>query len=153
MKNYMPIATFDDFNDASNLAVELRETGFEAELRDEGSEQRMMFLKAHPRAQFKVVVPRAFCEAAQEHLDRLITSSDPLVQSVIRCPECGSTRVEYPQFSRNTLLGSIGPAVASLTGMLPQMFFCQACQHTWDPNDSNVTVPPDEPRNHSQDPE
>jgi transposase-like protein len=51
---------------------------------------------------------------------------------VIRCPDCGSTQVEYPQFSRNTIVGAL-PAVAAAVGMVEPEFFCRSCHYSWAP--------------------
>lgn len=51
----------------------------------------------------------------------------------VRCPECGSLRVEYPQFSRKTLMGALPSALAT-AGLIERDFYCEVCHFTWPPD-------------------
>ena len=104
---------------------------------NESAEQTLHFFTATPRAQFRVTVPpdamtaalQAFASMAPLPEDR---ASECPLREVIRCPDCGGTRVEYPQFSRNTIVGAL-PAMAAAVGMVEPQFFCQTCHYTWAP--------------------
>jgi len=52
------------------------------------------------------------------------------LHEAIRCPECGASQIEYPQFSRRFTWGGIAAIVAAL-GFFEKKFFCKHCQHTW----------------------
>jgi hypothetical protein len=38
--------------------------------------------------------------------------------------------VEYPQFSRRTVLGAL-PAIAAAAGVIEKDYYCEACHYTW----------------------
>ena len=143
MSEPIPIASFDHLPPGQTLVRELTARGFSAALLNETAEQTMKFFTAAPRGQFRVTVPPDRMVAALEAFGQLTPLPEdqafacPLRQ-VIRYPDCGSTRVEYPQFSRNTIIGAL-PAVAAAVGMVEPEFFCQACHFTWAP------VPTDAP--------
>jgi hypothetical protein len=56
--------------------------------------------------------------------------SSGVLRDAIRCPECGSSRIEYPQFSRRFTWGAIAAVFADL-GFFEKKFFCKHCQYTW----------------------
>ena len=141
MSDYSSIAAFDDERPARALALRMDEEGFEATASSDSMEQLLMFYNPHPRAQHHVFVPGQKLEAALQWLHGL-DPKDPVVGSAIRCPDCGSTRVEYPQFSRKTIVGSL-PAIGAALGLVERQFYCAACQFTWAPADvSHKTDPP-----------
>jgi transposase-like protein len=55
---------------------------------------------------------------------------EPALAESIKCPECGSSRVEFPQFSRRTLMGAL-PAVAANLGVIAKEYYCESCHFTW----------------------
>jgi hypothetical protein len=137
MSQPIPIASFDHLPPAQTLVRELTARGFEAGLLNESAEQTVHFFTAVPRAQFRVTVPPEVMTSALEAFASLTPlpeerAAECPLREVIRCPDCGSTRVEYPQFSRNTIVGAL-PAVAAAVGMVEPQFFCQACHYTWAP--------------------
>jgi hypothetical protein len=142
MSQPIPIASFDHLPPAQTLARELSAKGFEAGVLNETAEQALKFFTATPRAQFRVTVPPDRMEDAL----RAFASLEPLpperarecpLRQVIRCPECGSTIVEYPQFSRNTIVGAL-PAVAAAVGIVEPEFFCKTCHLTWAPKPTDA---------------
>ena len=48
----------------------------------------------------------------------------------VHCPECGSSKIEFPQFSRRTLMGAL-PAALAATGVIAQEYYCESCHFTW----------------------
>lgn len=127
-----PIASFEDAAPAEDLARRLSEEGFGAITNNDAGEQLFRFFTPHPHARWHVLVPP---DKVQEALDRLrvLDASEQILRFAIRCPDCGSTQVEYPQFSRNTLVGNIVPAAAAALGLVEREFYCTACHFTWPP--------------------
>jgi phage terminase large subunit GpA-like protein len=125
-----PIASFEDAEPAQNLARRLSEEGFEAITNNDSGEQLLRFATPHPHAQWHVLVAP---EKADDALARLreLDASEQILRFAIRCPDCGSTQVEYPQFSRNTIVGNIVPAAAAALGLMERQFYCTACHFTW----------------------
>lgn len=137
MSQPIPIASFDHLPPAQTLIRELTSRGIEAGLLNESVEQTLHFFTAVPRAQFRVTVPAELMVKALETFAALTPlpedrAAECPLREVIRCPDCGGTRVEYPQFSRNTIVGAL-PAVAAAVGMVEPQFFCQSCHYTWAP--------------------
>ena len=128
MPEFISIAAFNERDGAEELARRLREAGYEAEVFDESIEQKWHLMQIRPHAHMRVRVAEAQSESALQRLQAW--SEDPVLQRAVRCPECGSTRVEYPQFSRRTIMGAL-PAIAAAAGVIERDYYCEACHFTW----------------------
>jgi hypothetical protein len=129
MAQLMSIVSFNDLEPAETLAAKLREAGYHAEVRDESAEQKWKLFNLHPRAHIQVIVPESETDAATATALELDRTQAVLAQGV-RCPECGSMRVEYPQFSRRTIMGALPSALAA-AGVIERDFYCESCHYTW----------------------
>ncbi len=143
------IASFDRLPPAENLVHSLHEKGIEAGLDNETTDQALRFFTGKPHAQYRVTVPEPMVDQALAELAKLPPlpverAHECPVTQVIRCPDCGSTQVEYPQFSRNTIVGAL-PSIASSIGLIEKDFFCRICNYTWAP----LKDTPDEPVQHA----
>jgi len=78
----------------------------------------------------RVRVPTNEVEPANAQLAAWRTAADPALAQAVRCPECGSSNIEFPQFSRRTLMGAL-PAALAATGIIAQEFYCESCHFTW----------------------
>jgi len=131
------IASFDQLPPAEALVQHLQGQGIKAALDNETGDQALRFFTGKAHAQFRVTVPEESVDPALAALARLEplpperAHEDPAVQ-VIRCPDCGSTQVEYPQFSRKTIVGAL-PSIAASLGIIEKDFFCRVCNYTWAP--------------------
>ena len=132
MPTHLPIASFENLEPAEVLAQRLTAAGFEAITSDETAEQLLQFMSPHAHAQFHTLVLAEKADAALMWL-RQHDASEHVLDSASRCPDCGSSQVEYPQFSRKTLMGSVIPAMAAAVGIIDRQFVCTACQFTWSP--------------------
>jgi hypothetical protein len=137
MSEPIPIASYDQLPPAQALVHALAELGFEAALLNETADQALRFFNAHAHAQFRVTVPPDQMEralAAFASMPRLPAerAHECPVTQAIRCPDCGATRIEFPQFSRNTIVGAL-PALATTVGLIDAQYFCQSCHFTWAP--------------------
>ena len=131
------IASFNDSKPADLLASRLCEQGFGAIADNDSADQLLRFCNPNPHAQWHVLVPPDKLDAALAWLKEL-DATDHLLRSAIRCPDCGSTRIEYPQFSRNTIVGAIVPAAAVALGLIERQFYCTACHFTWSPAEDSA---------------
>jgi hypothetical protein len=129
MAQITTIASFNELGPAEILANRLREAGYEAEVRDESGEQKWKLYNLHPKAHIRVVVGEAQIREAEAAL-RQWHEADGALSAAVRCPECGSARVEYPQFSRRTIMGAF-PAALAAAGVIERDFYCEACHYTW----------------------
>ncbi len=122
------IATFNDQAKAKRLRNRLEQSGVQADIIGEGAIQRVAFM-SKPQANVKVKVEESDFEKAQ-NLMREWETADPEIGSALRCPQCGSAEIEFPQLTRKFLT----PAIASILFALkvfPKEFYCQSCHYTW----------------------
>ena len=140
MSDHISIASFAEHEEAQALADRLLAEGFDATIQDDSVEQFWKFYNMHPRAQCHVCVAKAVVDAALQRLSELDAAEDVL-QTAVRCPEYRSSQVEYPQFSRGTIVGAL-PSIAAAAGIIKRQFYCSSCHFTWPPAADPVdTVP------------
>lgn len=132
----MSIAAFDHLEPAEHLAVRLREAGFHAEVQNEAAAQKWQLYNMHPRAHIRVVVREEDAVATTKQIEAW-HAADGCLATAARCPECGSLRVEYPQFSRRSLVGAL-PAALAAAGVIERDFYCEACQFTWPEHETPI---------------
>jgi Putative prokaryotic signal transducing protein len=123
------IATFNEPAKARRLKERLQEAGLHADMIDEGHIQKVAFM-SKPQANVKVMVEDNDFEKA---LDLMVgwESSDPdIASAIIRCPQCGSSRIEYPQMTRKALTPALASVLFALK-VFPKEFYCEDCHFTW----------------------
>lgn len=130
MEKTFTVATFNDRAPAEALTARLREAGFDADVFDESSAQKWLMLNMKPRAHMRVRVPNAEGERALQTL-REWPDAATLLAEAVHCPQCRSSRIEYPQFSRRTLMSAF-PAAAAAAGLIERQYYCEACGYTWE---------------------
>jgi hypothetical protein len=126
--NARTIATFPELEPAEKLKNRLENAGIHAVVHDEANLQRFAFM-AEPAASKKVEVDAREVEKARQLLDEW-HEKEHILDAAIRCPECNSTRVEYPQYTRKFFIPWIVEVLASL-GMAEKSYYCLDCQYTW----------------------
>ena len=102
------IATFNEQSKAKHLRDRLQQAGIGAEIIGDSHLQRVAFM-AKPQANVKVKVEEDNFGKAHQ-LMREWEASDPDVGAALRCPQCDSSNIEYPQMTRKFLT----PAIASV---------------------------------------
>src|ERR1043165_9696408 len=96
---WLTVATFNEPEDAESLRLRLQGAGFNAEIHDERNLQKWYFL-APALAGIRVRVPKEKQAAARDLVVQWDAKEGVLKKAII-CPECHSSRIEYPQFSRH----------------------------------------------------
>ncbi len=135
MEQPITVATFNEREPADATAARLREAGFSADVYDESNEQKWKLFNLKPRAHLRV---RVHTSEETRALDQLAQwKGDAVLEQAVHCPECGSSRIEFPQFSRRTIMGAL-PAALAATGVIEQQFFCESCNFTWPAETANV---------------
>jgi hypothetical protein len=125
---FTTLATFDEIEPAQVCQDHLQTDGFHAVIHDEAQLQRYCFM-VEPCASKKVQVPYEEFERARRalaDLDRL----DHVLDRAVRCPECKSSRIEYPQYTRKFALPILVESLISF-GLFPKEYYCQDCHFTW----------------------
>lgn len=116
----MSIALFSRRSDAESYQKRLSEAGIAAETHDSTSLKNAARIDA-PADQFE--------RAYQLMLDW--DAQDGGLTGVIRCPECRSLRVEYPQYSHKSIMPNLFVGLLANIGAMPKEFYCFDCHYTW----------------------
>lgn len=124
------VATFNDREKAVAVREFLEKSGISAEVADESFYQRFWFF-SKPLAFEKVYVAEEEFEKARALLQTADTENH-ILQDEVRCPQCGSVRIDYPQFTRKFVMTTF-VEVACFIGLLQKKFFCKSCNYTWPP--------------------
>lgn len=130
------VLTFNEPEQAEPLKQRLEQAGISAAVYDERKLQRA-FLSPQPLAGIRLRVDRKDFERARELLWGW-HQRDGVLRDAIHCPECGSSRVEFPQFTRKFVLPNFGALLCAI-GLMEWQFYCQECQFTW-PRKQNVPL-------------
>jgi hypothetical protein len=123
------IATFNEPAKAKRLKERLQQAGLKADIHNEGHLQAVAFM-SKPQANVKVHVEDDDFERAQQLMTEWEASDPDVAAAILRCPQCGSSSIQYPQLTRK----AITPAVASVLFALrifPKEFYCEDCHFTW----------------------
>jgi predicted RNA-binding Zn-ribbon protein involved in translation (DUF1610 family) len=128
MEQTLTVATFNDAPPAEALKERLIEDGFHAELMDDAGAQRIFLLSPHPRANMHVRVRKEEFDSARQRVREW--DKDGMLDEAVRCPQCGSSRIEYPQFSRRTAESMVF-ALLTAAHLIPREYYCEDCQFTW----------------------
>jgi hypothetical protein len=122
------VAHFSKRADAEQLCHRLRERGISAEVHEELRLEKLWFVPKGA-AGVRLEVPASqFDQAARILLDWDAAERLP---DAIRCPECHSLRVDYPQFTHKSMIPNLALGLASSVGMVEKEFYCEDCHYTW----------------------
>src|SRR5438105_13282812 len=103
------IATFNETAKAKRLKERFQQAGIKADIHNEGHLQQVAFM-SKPQANVKVQVDDNDFERAQQLMVEWEANDPDIASAIIRCPQCGSSRIQYPQLTRKFLT----PAMASI---------------------------------------
>jgi hypothetical protein len=123
------VATFDQELPAQVLKERLEHSGVPAHVLDERTLQYFWFF-SRPAAGMRLKVHTDDYERALSLLHGW-DASEGVLREAVRCPECGSSRVEFPQFSRNSVLPTLFCHLCAAVGIMKHEFYCRDCQNTW----------------------
>ncbi len=126
--SWMPIALFSSPDKARPLQQRLQAAGIPARLRGESPLARMWFVGSREAGE-RLLVPADQFGRAEEHLREW--DAQGLLRNAVRCPECKSLRVEYPQYTDKSLLTNLLLGLGTAVGIVERDFYCQDCHYTW----------------------
>jgi hypothetical protein len=124
----LSVATFNEIEPAQELCRELEKAGVRTRIHDESKLEKFWFL-SKPMAAIHVEVDAEDFVKAEQLLRDWGDSIKPLKQA-IHCPECGSSRIEFPQITRKFAMPMVETFFMALH-LIPREFYCQNCQYTW----------------------
>ena len=122
------IATFNEPAKAKHLKQRFAESGVDADIHNEARMQHVMLSDAQANA--KVMVEEKDFPKAQKLMVEW-ESTDPDIRTAVRCPQCQSPRIQYPQLARSF---PFVPGLASIffaLGVFEKQFYCEDCHNTW----------------------
>lgn len=67
---------------------------------------------------------------ARQLLSELEKSSDGM-RAAVRCPECRSSSIEFPQVTRKFLTPALCQLVLMTLHVMPRQYYCLDCHFTW----------------------
>jgi len=76
------------------------------------------------RAGVRLEVPFERWEEAASHLSELSATTGEL-REAIRCPDCGSLRVDYPQFTRKSFLANLAIGLMAKLRVVERQYYCE----------------------------
>jgi predicted Zn-ribbon and HTH transcriptional regulator len=123
------IATFNEPAKAKHLKERLQQKGVKADVHNEGHLQSVAFM-SKPQANAKVMVDEKDFDVAHQLLVGWETTDPDLSASAIRCPQCQSPRIEYPQLTRKFLTPGLAAIFFALK-IFQKEFYCRDCHFTW----------------------
>jgi hypothetical protein len=127
------VLTFSEPETAQPVLKRLNDAGIPATLRDERNVQKYWFI-SEPLAGIKIQVHKADYQKTKDVLEKWATDEPHLMDEAIHCPECGSSEVDYPQFTRKFILPTAYAILCKL-GMTRTEFYCTHCHFTWPPSE------------------
>ena len=132
----MPVALFSNRAKAEPLKTRLVEAGIPAEVHDELHLEKLWYAKKD-FAGARLEVPAELFERAYELLLDWDAKEGSL-RDAIRCPECMSLRVDYPQFTRKSFLPNLIMGLFAKLGSVEKEFYCEDCHFTWPAHGNRV---------------
>jgi len=127
-QKHATVATFNDLEKAEVVKRRLIEAGIPAEIYDESKLQKFWFL-SKPLAADKVVVDAKDFDKAREVM-QTADALEHILEGELRCPQCGSANIEYPQFTRKFITTTLVEVLCFLH-IIDKTFYCHGCHHTW----------------------
>jgi len=125
----MPIALYNDRERAEALQRRLVDAGFNALLNEKPRLTNFWFV-SREKSNVRVEVPEEQFGRAGNFLLAL-DSTDRALEGAIRCPECGSLRVQYPQFAQHSLLTNLAMGVLAQLHAIEKDYYCEDCHFEW----------------------
>ncbi len=122
------IASFENEGPAESLRNRLSGDGIHARLVDDSALQSLLFW-TKPAATKRVYVDPADFDRARGLVEEW-DKAGQLPTGVIRCPECRSLRVDFPQYTRKFLTPLVVELLVSL-GLAEKDYYCRDCHYTW----------------------
>lgn len=132
--NRIPVALFQSRAQAEPVQQRLAQAGVAAEIHEELWLQKLWFVSKQS-AGVRLEVAAEHFGRAEALLHSWDTPAGALAEAV-RCPECKSLLVDYPQFARHSIITNIGLGLAAEVGLVEKDYYCEHCHYTWPKEDS-----------------
>ena len=125
----IPVALFGDEKKAAPVQQRLVQSGLNASINNR-PRLTCLWFQSRDTAGVRIEVPADQFERAEQLLLNWDAAEGALGMA-IRCPECRSFRVEYPQYARHSLLTNLAVGILAQLGFVEKDFYCEDCHYTW----------------------
>jgi hypothetical protein len=123
------IATFNEPTKARQLKRRFHDAGLKADVHNEAPLQQVAFM-SRPQANVKLMVDGNDFEKAQGLMVEWEATDPDIAAALIRCPQCGSSNIEYPQMTRKFITPALVGVLCAMK-IIPKEFYCQDCHFSW----------------------
>lgn len=123
------VALFSSRAQAEPVQQCLARAGITAEIQEELWLQKLWFVSRQAAGVLLEVAADQF-ERAEQLLHSWDTPKGVLCHA-IRCPECKSLLVDYPQFARHSVVTNVAAGLLAEMGLVERQYYCEHCHHTW----------------------
>jgi len=127
--NRIPVALFNSSAKAEPLKQRLIQAGIQAEVHQELRLEKLWFVSKNSAGARLDAPANQFERASRLLLDW--DTAEGALRDAIRCPECKSLRVDYPQFTRKSFIPNLAMGLSTKIGLVEKEFYCQDCDYTW----------------------
>ncbi len=127
--NRITVAIFNDRSRAEPLQHRLAEHGIRAEIHDELRLEKLWFV-SKPGAGVRLEVPANEFEKCEKLLAEW-DEKEGALRDAIRCPECKSFRVQFPQFAHRSVIPNVVMGFLASVGRVEKEYYCEDCHYTW----------------------
>jgi hypothetical protein len=124
----VPIVTLNNGAKAEPIQKRLVRAGIAAEIDDELFEK--LWFVSKEEADLRIDVPADQVERAQQLLLEW-DAAEGILREAIRCPECRSLQVHYPQFAHRSLTPNLVMGFLAKVGLIEKEYYCDNCHYTW----------------------
>jgi ribosomal protein S27AE len=124
----VPVATFNDCARAEPIQKQLVRAGVDAKINDELFEK--LWFVSPKEADVRIDVALDQADRAQQLLLEW-DAAEGILRDAIRCPECGSLQVHYPQFAHRALMPNLLMGFLAKIGLVEKEYYCEKCHYTW----------------------
>ncbi len=129
------VAFFTNRQNAEQIRERLVREGLAAEIHRESPLQKLWFV-SRPGTGVRLKVPFEQSEAAGQKLAEWKRRGE--VPGVVSCPQCGSFRVAYPQFTKRSFLTNLLMGLGAAVGIVEKDYYCEVCHYTWPKEERNM---------------
>jgi rubredoxin len=127
----MTLATFHTPEQAEPLRRRLAEENIPAWIHSNGF-LGYLWLAHRPKAHVRLDVKSEDFYKSLRLLETIVSRQEAAAADIVHCPECGSARVVFPQFTQKFFLPNL-IGLLSGVGVVEKKYYCEDCHHVWSP--------------------
>jgi mono/diheme cytochrome c family protein len=126
---HLRLALFEDRTQAECARRCLKNAGIRAEVHAESCFAQLWFVSRRRAG----VVLQAPMDQAKQAAELLFDceGTEPWLKHAIRCPECKSFRVDFPQFTEKSIFTNLTMGLIAELGFIERQYYCQECHFMW----------------------